>query len=124
MARILSVVGLVMAVGVFMALFTAAGMVEARAGDNKGKALYEKNCQSCHGADGRGNAEKAASLKIDPKVLDLGRQESANLTRDELKAIFLEGKDKMPAYKRKIKGPDQDPVLDYAQELARALRGK
>ncbi len=32
----------------------------------RGKALYERHCQSCHGPSGRGDGPAAASLKVSP----------------------------------------------------------
>jgi mono/diheme cytochrome c family protein len=89
-----------------------------------GKATYDKMCASCHGADGKGNESKAKMLKIDAAVLNLGRPESAKQSRDELKTLLLSGKGKMPAYEKKLQPADVDPVLDYAIELAKAIRGK
>jgi mono/diheme cytochrome c family protein len=89
-----------------------------------GKALYEKHCQSCHGPDGKGMESKGKVLKIDPAILNLGRAETANNTRDQQREILLKGKDKMPSYEKKLKADEVDPVLDYALELAKKLRGK
>lgn len=96
----------------------------ARAAD--AKAVYEKLCASCHASDGRGNPEKAKSLKIDPKLLDLGRPEVAGTDRAKLRKLLLDGKDAMPAYGngKKLKPPDVDPVLDHAISLAEAARRK
>jgi len=91
----------------------------AAAGQAQGKKTYDKLCASCHGAEGRGNAEKAALLKIEPRLLDLSRPEAANLPRDSLRKILLEGKGKMPAYRKKLKANEVDPVLDFAISLAR-----
>jgi cytochrome c6 len=89
-----------------------------------GKATYDKSCASCHGADGTGNASRAKMLKIDAATLNLGRPESAKLTRDELKEVVVTGKGKMPAYGKKLKAEEIDPVLDHALSLAKAIRGK
>ena len=32
----------------------------------RGKAVYERHCQSCHGPSGRGDGPVAASLKVSP----------------------------------------------------------
>lgn len=85
---------------------------------------YDKQCKSCHGADGAGVEARAKILKIDPQKLNLGRAENASATRDEQKKILLEGKDKMPAYAKKLKPEEVDPVLDYAISLGKALREK
>ncbi len=88
-----------------------------------GKATYDKNCASCHGADGTGNATKAKILKLDPASLNLGRAETANATAAELKEIVLKGKAKMPAYEKKLAAEEIDPVVEYTMKLAAAIRG-
>jgi mono/diheme cytochrome c family protein len=60
-----------------------AGMTNPFAGDDAaataGKATYDANCASCHGAEGRGDGAAAASL--DPKPDDL-RDTAANAGDD------------------------------------------
>jgi mono/diheme cytochrome c family protein len=89
-----------------------------------GKATYDKMCASCHGPDGRGNEAKAKVLKLDPATLNLGRPENAGTARDKLKEIVLKGEKKMPAYEKKLAAEEVDPVVDYAMQLAAAIRGK
>ena len=86
------------------------------------QAIWDKLCKSCHGTDGRGNAEKAKTLKIDPVLLNLGREGTENLTAEERKTILLEGKEKMPAYKTKVKAEELDPLLKLAEEMAANAR--
>src|SRR5262249_40558106 len=88
-----------------------------------GKAIYDKSCKSCHADDGKGNAKMAGNLKIDAAVLNLGRDENKDLTRDQLKAVVSDGKNKMPAYGKKLAAADLDAALDYAMELAKTIRG-
>lgn len=90
--------------------------------DPPGKPKYDKLCASCHGVDGKGDAAKAAVLKVDPSVLNLGRQETAGASRDDLKTILLDGKGKMPAFAKKLSAADADAVLDYAIQLAQTIR--
>jgi mono/diheme cytochrome c family protein len=87
-----------------------------------GKASYTKLCKSCHGADGKGNPEKAKVLKIDPQLLNLGREETKNLTDAELEAIVKDGKKKMPSYKKKLDAAETKAVIEYAKQLAAAIR--
>ena len=47
-----------------------------------GKATFDKMCASCHGADGKGNPDKAKVLKIDAALLNLGRPETKDTSRD------------------------------------------
>ncbi len=65
--------------------------------------LFKRHCASCHGVDGKGSAEQAKMLKVDPKLLDLTRPEAAALSPEERRNIVLKGKDKMPAYEQKKK---------------------
>ncbi len=39
----------------------------------RGKALYDKNCASCHGADGQGNGDGAQFLQPRPRDFTLGK---------------------------------------------------
>lgn len=82
---------------------------------------FTKLCKSCHGLDGKGNPEKAKALKIKPALLDFGRPEASKLARNELKEIVLKGKNKMPAYERKLKPTDVDFLVDLAVRLREAL---
>ena len=86
------------------------------------QAVWDKLCKSCHGADGKGNPEKAKTLKIDVAKLDLGREESKAMTREEKKAQLLDGKDKMPAYKTKVKPDEVDPLLDLVEKITEEAR--
>ncbi|MBI4508894.1 MAG: cytochrome c [Deltaproteobacteria bacterium] len=108
----------------FLLVFLSGSAALAAAPGPDPKALYGKLCASCHGADGRGNPVKAKSLKIDPAKLNLGRPEVEKLSREEQRKILLKGKEKMPAYEKKLKPDQVDPVLDYALGLGAAIRAK
>lgn len=88
------------------------------------QAQYDKLCKSCHGADGRGVATKATVLKIDAEKLNLGRAEVKDVPRDEQRKILLEGKEKMPAYAKKLKPEEVDPLLDLAIKLGDEIRNE
>ncbi len=82
---------------------TATASAAGTAGPRDPQAIWDKLCKSCHGTDGKGVAAKATTLKIDAVLLNLGREGTEKMTRDELKTIVLDGKEKMPAYKTKVK---------------------
>ena len=83
---------------------------------------YDQHCASCHGADGRGNADKAKVLKIEPDKLDFGRGNAANYTHDQLKTIIVHGQGKMPAFEKKLGSGEVDPLEDHVSALAKSLR--
>jgi len=85
--------------------------------EDAGKASYTKHCASCHGADGGGSAQKATLLKLDPKLLDLRRSESASATPAELREIVVAGKNKMPAYGKKLPAAEIDALMAYVEKL-------
>jgi mono/diheme cytochrome c family protein len=70
----------------------------------EGKILYATHCKSCHGAKGLGDGSKAAQLKTEP-----GDFSKADFHSQSDGALFYktsEGRDDMPAFKKKI--PDAD----------------
>ena len=96
----------------------------AAAQDSPGKAVYTKSCASCHGADGKGNEAKAKALKIDPASLNLGRDEVAGQSKADKRAVTAAGKNKMPAYEKKLSAEELDQVSDYVMTLIEAIRKK
>jgi mono/diheme cytochrome c family protein len=91
---------------------------DADAGDADVKASYDKMCASCHGADGRGSTAKAAVLKVEPVLLDLGREAAKAIAPAEKRRILLEGKAKMPGYAKKLAATEVEPMLAYCETLA------
>jgi mono/diheme cytochrome c family protein len=102
---------------------TIAGLViwtgttaAAVAGDaDSGKALYEKSCVGCHGADGKGN-EKMAKLLGD-KGLNIVGDETKKKSDEQLMKVLAEGSGKMPA--SKLSKQEQKQVLSYVRSLAK-----
>lgn len=100
-----------------LALAFALALVSPGAARADVPGTYGKMCASCHGADGHGNAAKAKTLKIEPTLLDLGREEARGISRDEKRKILVEGKAKMPGYASKVAAAEIDPLLDYSLGL-------
>ncbi len=65
-----------------------------------GRRIYETNCMSCHGSDLKGASELGASLL------------SLNLSRQELDAVIIEGRNNMPAYPQ-FRSNDLDALAAY-----------
>src|SRR5436305_12823593 len=61
-------------------------------------ALYKSKCQSCHGADGKGDTPGGKKLG----VKDFHSPEAANVSDDQWFEITKKGKNKMHAYDGKL----------------------
>jgi len=81
-----------------------------------GKALYEKSCVSCHGADGKGNPAMAKVLG--EKGLNIVGKETTQKSDEQLLKVIVEGAGKMPAQKSLSKD-EQKQVVGYVRSLAK-----
>ena len=81
-----------------------------------GKAVYDKNCTSCHGADGKGNPAMIKALG--EKGLNIVTKEVKEQSDEKLLKVIAEGAGKMPASK-KLSKDEQKQVLDYTRSLAK-----
>jgi mono/diheme cytochrome c family protein len=80
-----------------------------------GKALYEKSCMGCHGADGKGNP--AMAKIIGEKGLNIVSKDTAKKSDEALLKVIGEGAGKMPA--SKLSKDEQKQVLGYVRSLAK-----
>ena len=76
-------------------LLLGLSMVPAMAGPSEGKAVFDKSCKACHGAEGQGNPGMAKMLKVEMRAL--GSKEVQAQSDADLKKIITEGKGKMKA---------------------------
>jgi len=79
-----------------------------------GKAVFAKKCQSCHAADGNGNAAMASALKVEFKPLsseDVQKKSAA-----DLKKVVTDGTGKMKAVTG-LMPADVDNVVAYVHTL-------
>jgi mono/diheme cytochrome c family protein len=111
-------------VGVFFAAGAAAkewtGKVPAPA--ERGRELYERHCQACHGPKAAGDGPAAASLVA--KVPDLSQGFGAR-SQDQLVPIVLRGKGAMPGFDvafRDLK-PLDGSVQVYARNVLDHMAG-
>ena len=85
-------------------------------GMNEAKALYAKQCVSCHGKKGLGDGSKAADLKGD--VGDFTSADFQKQTDGEIFYKMTEGRDEMPAFKKKVAEDDDRWLLvNYIRTL-------
>jgi mono/diheme cytochrome c family protein len=76
-----------------------------------GKAVYDKSCKSCHGADGTPNAAVAKMMKVD--IVDL---KSTALSDADIKSAITDGKGKMKPVPS-VTGASVDNVVAYVKSL-------
>ncbi|HVO98906.1 MAG TPA: c-type cytochrome [Bryobacteraceae bacterium] len=78
-----------------------------------GKAVYDKSCKSCHGADGTPNAGVAKMMKVEMKDLkDVGKTMSAA----DIKGVISNGKGKMKPV-ASVTGASLDDVAAYVKSM-------
>lgn len=76
-------------------------------------ALYKSKCQACHGADAKGDTP--AGKKVGAK--DFHSPEVAKMPDTELFDIIKKGKQKMPAYDKKLTDDQTKALVKYIRSL-------
>jgi mono/diheme cytochrome c family protein len=95
----------------FLILAASIGLAaDAKAG----KAIYDRSCTACHGADGTPNASVAKMMKVDMK--DLKSAEVQGMDDREIKKTIADGKGKMMPVKS-VTGAAADNVVAYVRSL-------
>lgn len=89
------------------AVKTSAASVSA------GKALWSQHCSSCHGKAGLGDGSKAAQLKTQPD--DFSKAAFQNQSDGSMYYKVSEGRDDMPAFKKKI--PDAEDIWNLVNYM-------
>ena len=108
--------------GKLVAIIAGLGMVGASASGvlaadaAAGKALFDRSCVGCHGANGKGNPGMAKVLG--EKGLNLTSKEVAAKSDDQLLKVIAEGQGKMPA-QSKLSKDEQKAVVSYVRSLAK-----
>ena len=84
----------------------------AFAADPSAADLYKSKCQSCHGPDG-----KATTIGKKLGARDFQDPDVAKMSEEELAKITTDGKNKMPAYKGKLKDDQIKALAKYIKEM-------
>ena len=102
--------------GVAVAFLLGAHLALAQEGDAKaGQAIYDKQCATCHGADGTAKEPIAKMLKVE--IRHLGSKEVQTRSDEEIRKLIVEGNGKM----RPQPGLDEKSVANviaYVRTLA------
>ena len=91
----------------FTSLILAASISFA-ADAKAGKAVYDRSCTACHGADGTPNASVAKMMKVEMKDL--------KTTDADIPSVITKGKGKMQPVKT-VTGAAVDDVTAYVHSL-------
>lgn len=97
-------------------LFVAAAAQVASAQD--GAALYNKNCKSCHGPEGKGDGPAAKALKPPPEDFAKGAKA---MSEADIATAIKEGKvgdKKHPAFGKKLSDEQIKAVAQHVKQLA------
>lgn len=87
----------------------------AKADTAAAEATYKAKCASCHGPDGKGETAAGKATKArDLCSADVKKEADAAWTD-----IILKGKNKMPAYDKKIADAEIKDVIAYMRSLCK-----
>ena len=95
-------------------LIASTGLALAAGDAAAGKAVYDKSCKSCHGADGAPNPNIVKMMKVDMK--ELGSADVQSRSDADLKKVVSDGQGKMKPVKS-VTGKDLDNVIAYVRSL-------
>src|ERR1035437_5745421 len=79
--------------------------------------LFAKNCSTCHAKDGTGSPMMAKMFKADIKLMNLAAGDAVKAMDADLIKVVNEGRNKMPAFKGKLKDEEIKGVLAYVRTL-------
>jgi mono/diheme cytochrome c family protein len=95
------------------AIFTIALLCSCRALADNGADIYQKKCAACHGATGAGDTMIGKNLKIP----SLRSPEVQRRTDEELFKIIAKGRNRMPAFDRKLSREQIHDLVRHIRSL-------
>ncbi len=102
------------AIAAIVVLIVLAAMPAVAADATAGKAVYDKKCKVCHGANGEGNAGMAKALNV--TIPPLGGADVQKMSDADLKKVVTDGKGKMKPVSG-LSASDVDNVVAYVRSL-------
>jgi mono/diheme cytochrome c family protein len=113
MAKIHGIAKAFLIFGVGVGLISLAS-VRTGAQEN-GEKVYKAKCASCHGPDGAGATPAGKATK----ARDFCSDEVKKETNEEWTSIIAKGKNKMPAYDKKLTDSEIKDVVAYIRGLCK-----
>lgn len=92
----------------------AAATVSLGADAAAGKAIFDKSCKTCHGADGTPNPNIAKMMNVE--IRPLGSADVQAQSDDDIKKIITTGKGKMKPVAT-VTGKSVDDVVAFVRTL-------
>jgi len=80
-----------------------------------GEKVYKAKCASCHGPEGKGETSVGKATK----ARDFCSDEVQKGTDEEWTAIVVKGKNKMPAYDKKLTDAEIKDAIAYIRSLCK-----
>ena len=100
---------------VLMAGLLVVGLGSSVAWSADGKALYDKNCASCHGAAGKGDGAAAKAMKNKPA--DLSGAAVKGMSDADIAKFITEGKAGTTHPKAKVSEEEASALAKYVKGL-------
>jgi cytochrome c6 len=102
---------------IFVAVVFFSGTVATAGGDpaSSGADTFAAKCASCHAKDGSGNTTIGKKMAL----RDLGSTAVQKQTNQQLHDITANGKNKMPAYGKKLTADQLDELVAFLRTLAK-----
>ena len=98
----------------FVSAVAAGLLISPARSQNAGEKVYKAKCATCHGADGAGATPAGKATK----ARDFHSEDVKKETDEEWTQIIVKGKNKMPAYDRKLTDAEIKDVAAYVRALS------
>lgn len=100
---------------VFLTVAVAFIFIPAARGQSEAETLFKAKCAGCHGQDGTGSTPAGKAMGAhDLRSPDIQKESDSDLA-----AVIVKGKNKMPAYDKKLKPAEIDGLVAYIRTLAK-----
>jgi cytochrome c6 len=99
-------------------LVTSVLLTASFASAQNAETLYKSKCAACHGPDGTGSTTMGKKLA----ARDFHSPEVTKMTDAELFDITKKGKNKMPAYDKKLTDDQIKDLIKYVRSLGKEAK--